>query len=152
VNSSFFQSVRFPASIAVLFFGWFLVGEARSMWTSYWLLRDRQQGSAVVTKEHGHNVVDYSYRVNGKAYRGTDRRRYLTQEHRYVNIFVGGEAVVYFSSSHPWLSALTPPDNILPAGFPGTLLFLAMEIWFLITLVNPNSRWAYKYLRRPVAS
>ena len=122
------------------------------MWTKYWLLRDQQQATAIVTREHEHSVVDYSYRVRGNDYKGTDRRRYLTQEHRYVGVTVGGEAVVYFSSSHPWLSALTPPDNIIPDGFPGVILFLALEIWFIITIINPNSRWAYKNPRRPTAS
>jgi hypothetical protein len=151
MRSSFLQTVRFPVSIGVLFVGWFLIGEARDMWTRYWLLKDGQQETAVVTYEHARNVVDYSYRVGGREYKGTDRRRYLRERHEYVNVRLGGHAVVYCSSSHPWLSSLTPPESILPDGFLGVLLFLMLEIWFIITLINPNSRWAYKLPHRSPA-
>jgi hypothetical protein len=151
MRSSFFQSVRFPASIGVLFLSWFLFGEARDVWKHYWLLKDGEQGTGIVTYEHARNVVDYCYRVGGKEYKGTDRRRYLRESHEYVNVMLGGHAVVYFSCSHPWLSSLTPPASILPDGFLGVLLFLAFEIWLIITLISPNNRWAYKLPHRPTA-
>jgi hypothetical protein len=78
-----------PVSIGVLFIGWFLIGEARNMWTRYWLLKDGQQETAAVTYEHARNVVDYSYRVGGGEYKGTDRRRYLRERHEYVNVMLG---------------------------------------------------------------
>jgi hypothetical protein len=152
VSPSFFQSARFPASVGVLFLGWFLVGQARGVWTSYWLLKDERQAVAVITGEHGHNVVDYSYRVNGTEYKSADRRRYLTAEHRYENAVAGEQAVVYYSSSHPGLSRLTPPNSIIPDAFGAVILFLAAEVWLIFTLINPDSKWAYKEPRRPTAS
>ena len=152
MRASFFQSVRFPVSVGTLVLGWFLSGAAQGVWNRYWLLQDRQQTVAAVTKEHGHSVVDYTYRVAGKEYRGTSRRRYLDQEHKYEEAVVGGTAVVYFSASHPWLSNLTPPSTIIPEGFPVMVLILAFEVQFVITLINPDSRWAYKLPQRRAAS
>lgn len=119
MRPSFFQSVRFPVSIGVVFLSLFLFGQARTVWRKYWILRDGRRSTALVTRKYGHELVDYSFHVNGKEYKGTDREKYVSQEHRYEDVTLGGEAVVYFSSSHPWLSSLARPDSILPDGFLG---------------------------------
>ena len=152
MRPSFFQSVRFPASIGVVFLSLFLFGQARTVWRKYWLLRDGQQSTALVTWKYGHELVDYSFRANGKEYKGTDREKYVSQEHRYEDVTLGGEAVVYFSTSHPWLSSLARPDSILPDGFLGVIVFLVFDILLIRLLIDPDSKNVYADPRRAAAS
>jgi len=152
VSPSFFQTARYPASVGALVLGWFLFGAAQDVWNSYWLLKDGQQVRGFVTRDRGRNIVDYTYEVGGKQYKGRDRRRYFVEEHRYENAMVDGRIVVYFSPSHPWLSRLTPQVTIIPEGFPVLLLMLAFEVMFIITIINPDHKWAYRMPQRPAAS
>lgn len=97
-------------------------------------------------------MVNYTFRVNGKEYKGTDRERYISQDHRYEDVTLGGETVVHFSSSHPWLSSLARPESILPDGFLGILVFLLFDILLIRTLIDPNSKNAYAAPRRAAVS
>jgi hypothetical protein len=62
--------------IALLLGHFFILVLAQDAWTEYWLIKDGQQGVAVVTKVlwTGHNAVAYRYSVNRKEYTGKDAR------------------------------------------------------------------------------
>jgi len=152
MRPSFFESVRFPASVCVAVLSWFLFGHARGVWRNYWILRDGQQGKALVTRKYGHELVDYSFNVNGKEYKGTDRERYINQDHRYEDVALGGEAVIHFSSSHPWLSSLARPSSILTEDFLGVIVVLLFDIWLIRLLIHPHSKYVYADPRRATVS
>jgi hypothetical protein len=114
------------------------------MWKDHWLIKDGQQTRADVTREHwgGHGVILYEYRVDGKVYTGADRRS--LQNPKYAHVGPGERTVLYYSRSHPWLSAIDTPQFV---GIPG--LPVAVLVWFImsgliVTVVNPKSRWAFQ--------
>jgi hypothetical protein len=120
-----------------------LVSAARQSWMHYWLLQDGRQGMAMVTSEvwSGHNAVNYKYVGNHKEFAGASARNW--KEEKYRNVRVGEESVVFFSASHPWLSALSMPDGVI-TGLPGLIVALLMEFFFVMTVINPKGRWALK--------
>ena len=126
---------RLFAVALTLFLGYyFIIGPAQEAWSNYWLVKDGQEGTAIVSKElsSGHNVVRYRYRVNQMEYTGQDSRSW--QDPKYANVLVGERAPVYFSSSHPWLSALNRPRSAMIEGLPVIVL-----VWFLIAAARPHS-------------
>jgi hypothetical protein len=141
------RGARLAALIIAILLGHFLYLRARSAWVNYWLLKDAHQGIATVTEElwSGHKVVGYNYIVNQKDYTGRSRRN--RQDKKYGNVQVGETSVVYFSASHPWLSLLYMPQAVLE-GLPVILLVLALETFAVITIVNPNSRWAFSFIQK----
>ena len=134
----------FALIIALLLGHFFVVVQAQVVWTNYWLTKDPQQGEAIVTKVlwTGHNAVAYHYWVNQKEYAGEDGRNW--QDPRYAKVGVGEKSVVYFSVSHPWLSRLTLPRSAMVEGLPVILLAWCFIVLFLITAINPYSKWALK--------
>jgi hypothetical protein len=128
--------------IAVLLGHFFIVVQAQILWKNHWILKDGQQGIAVVTKVPwtGHKAVAYRYRVNQRDYTGEDARSW--QDPRYAHVMVGEESVVYFSSSHPWLSLLNRPRTAMVEGLPVVVLAWLFIILFINTAMNPKSRWA----------
>jgi len=136
----------FPARLAGLVLatalGYFLFGWARTAWINYWLLTDSREGMAAVTKMHwgGHGRVVYQYIANGKKYTGASSRNW--QDLRYREVKPGGESIVYYSASHPWISQLYKPRAIVE-GWPVLLIVLPLEFMALMTLIKPNSGWAF---------
>ena len=112
--------------ILAIALGQFLFLRLRSTWINYWLLRDAQKGTAIVTKElwSGHNAVGYRYVVDQKQYSGHSGRNW--QDKSYSKVQVGEESVVYFSASHPWLSLLYMPRAVLE-GLPVIIIVLIVE-------------------------
>jgi hypothetical protein len=135
-------SPRLIGLIIAIVLGDFLFGWAREAWTNYWLLKDGQQGMAVVTHElwSGHNAVGYKYTVNQNEYTGKSGRNW--QEEKYSNVQVGDKSVVYFSLSHPWLSLLYKP-RMLVEGWPVVLIALFFELFAVTTIINPKCNWAF---------
>jgi hypothetical protein len=129
--------------LALLLGYYFVVEPARQVWQDYWLVRDAQQSEAVITKEHwaGHGVVVYRYSVNHQEYTGQDHRSY--QGPKYARVMPGEKSVIYYSSSHPWLSAFNRPRTVLVEGLPVVLLVWFIEALLIATLINPRSRWAF---------
>jgi len=140
------------ALLALLLGYYFVLGPARTLWLNYWLIRDGEQGSAVITKAHwaGHGVFIYRYRVNQKTYTGQDHRSY--QNRKYANVMAGDETVVYFSSSHPWLSAINMPQGVMFEGLPVVLLAWMFMFLFTATALNPKGRWALSNPRQTGAT
>jgi hypothetical protein len=130
------------ALLALLLGYYFLLEPARELWLNYWLIRDGQQGVAVITKAHwaGHGVFTYRYSVDQKTYTGQDYRSY--QNPRYANVMAGEETVVYFSLSHPWLSAINMPRVVMFQGLPVVLVAWVFIFLLAITAINPKGRWA----------
>jgi len=135
-------SPRIVGIIVACVLGWFLFGQVRSAWLSYWLLRDAQTEMAVVTKFlwTGHGVVEYRYVVQGHEYAGHSRRNW--QDPRYSNVQAGEKAVVYFSASHPWLSCLYMPRTLVE-GAPVVLIVIFLESLAIGTIIRPKGRWAF---------
>jgi len=132
---------RVVASALAIALGYFLFLQARSAWTNYWLLKDGQEGVALVTGEawSGHNVVIYNYTVNLKQYTGRSMRNW--EEAKYRNVEIGDESVVCFSASHPWLSLLYKPSAVF-AGLPVLVIVLVIELFAVFTIIKPQSGWA----------
>ena len=120
----------------------FVLGPIRQVWKDHWLVKDRQQGTAMIIKEHwaGHDVVVYEYRVGQNVYTGQDRRN--RRDPKYANVRPGEKSPVYFSVSHPWISAFDPPDHVAIDGLPVIALVWLIESCLLITVFKPESRWA----------
>ena len=140
------------ALLALLLGYYFVIGPARELWLNYWLIRDGQQSVAVITHAHwaGHNVFVYRYRVNQTTYKGQDHRSY--QNPKYANVLPGQETVVYFSTSHPWLSAINMPPVVMFGGLPVVLVAWVFMFLLTVTAINPRSRWALRNRQPPVAS
>jgi len=140
------------ALLALLLGYYFLLGPARALWLNYWLIRDGQQGVAVITQAHwaGHGIFVYRYRVNQKTYTGQDHRSY--QNPKYANVLLGQETVVYFSSSHPWLSAINMPQFVMFNGLPVVLVAWVFIFLLAVTAINPKGRWALRNRQQPVAT
>lgn len=86
--------------------------------------------------------MDYYYTVNGKKYTGVCRRNW--QDPKYSRVEAGEKSIVYFSASHPWISCLYKPRAVIE-GVPVILLVLFFEAFAIITIVNPESRWAFNF-------
>ena len=128
--------------IAVLLAYFFIVVQAQILWKNPWILKDGQPGIAVITKVlyTGHDAVAYRYRANQREYTGEDARSW--QDPRYAHVTFGEQSVVYFSSSHPWLSLLNRPRTTMVEGLPVVVLAWLLIILFINTAMNPKSKWA----------
>ena len=133
--------------VVALVLGWILIVCITETWGEYWLLKDAQEGTAVVIarlpsgRQSRDHRVAYSYAVNGKTYKGQSGRNY---EERYQREQPGEKSVVYYSASHPWISSLSRPQR-----FGLELLFilflLACETKTLLSLIYPQSKRALHY-------
>ena len=141
---------RFWAIVLSVLLGYsFVVQPVQLSWTEYWLRKDGQQGTGIVTDMGwtGHGGIAYRYRVNQEEYTGTDSVTRYNHGHGDMSppAVAGQHLAVYFSASHPWLSRLSRPDrpNVwVPHGLP-----LLVGIWVLVgllilTAIKPNGRWA----------
>jgi hypothetical protein len=108
----------FALIIAMLLGHFFIVVQAQDTWKKYWILKDGQQGTAIVTKVlwTGHNAVAYKYQFNQTEYEGEGARNH--QDPRYAHVMAGEQSIVYFSASHPWLSLLNRPRTAMVEGLP----------------------------------
>ena len=125
----------------------FVLDQAQAWWTKHWILKDWQEGMAVVTDVRSHDSVAYRYVVNLKEFTGSDFRSW--QDPRYAHVGIGEHTIVYFSTSHPWLSLINRPRSEVPEGLP-----LLMLVWFiaarlLIAVINPKSKWAFGPYKSP---
>jgi hypothetical protein len=123
--------------------GYFLVSLIWQWRADYWLLTDSKQGIALITNKYwgGHGVYEYEYEVNQHKYAGRSRRNF--KEEKYRNVGPGGTSIVFYSDSHPWLSALDRPDAV-GTGWPFLLVALPIEFLLILTATNPKSKWALK--------
>lgn len=131
-------------SLALLLGHAFVYAPIRGMWRDHLLVKDGQEGMALITKEHwaGHGVVVYKYRVGQAVYTGQDHRS--IQNPTYAHVMPGEKSVVYFSSSHPWISAINLPRRVVIEGLPVVLLVWLIEAGLIVTVINPNSGWAFR--------
>jgi len=137
-------STRLVGSVVALVLGYFLFLQVRSATVNYWLRADSQQGLATITKEYwgGHGRVVYRYAVDSREYTGVSGRNW--QDPRYRNVQPGDQAVVYFSTSHPWVSLLYQPRAIVE-GWPVLIVAMFFEFFAAMAVVRPGSKWAFDF-------
>jgi hypothetical protein len=124
---------RYIILLALIPLGWWLFLQTSSSWRNYWILNDGRQGMAIITKEDwgGHDRFDYRYSVESKEFTGVSDKDW--KDEKYKNAPIGGQAIVYYSASHPWLSKLHRPDsfiNLLPAS-----IALGASFWILYGII-----------------
>lgn len=135
---------RFSAVLLALFLGYFFVlGPIRQVWKDHWLVTDGQRGTASITKAYWahHGVVVYQYRVGDKVYTGLGGRN--GPDPRVDPVIPEEKLPIYFSSSHPWLSATDLPRYVGIDGLPVVLLAWFFEAGLIITIIDPTSPWAF---------
>jgi hypothetical protein len=132
---------RWVLLVPLIVLGYFIVSLAWQWRADYWVLADGRPGMALVTGMSwaGHGVVDYEYEVDGTRFTGRGQRNW--SEEKYRNVRPGNKSVVYFSASHPWLSALDRP-KALATGWPVVLVALPVALFLLTTVMNPRSKRA----------
>ena len=119
-----------------------IISPAGGWWTDRWILKDGQEGTAVVTKVVWHvhwGTVYCRYRVNQTEYSVK-----WSSRGRVPAAIEGEKRVIYYSSSHPWLWSLSRPQTGMPLKL-GVLVLLFM--WYIIArlmiaAINPKSKWA----------
>jgi len=116
-----------------------LIWYVNDSWKGYWLTRDGVMATAVITAEHSKGLVDYKYTVDGREFAGSGDRNW--KEEKYRNVHPGDECILYYSSSHPSISSLRPPE-FPPSGLPAIIVALAMEFFFVATIINPRGSFA----------
>jgi hypothetical protein len=82
----------------------------------------------------------YYYDVNQKHYTGVSGTNW--RDPHYSDARPGSEAVVYYSASHPWLSALYMPGTVITA-LPVVVIAFLIELIAVVTVINPGSKWAF---------
>ena len=137
------NSPRFQGTILAIALALFLFPILRGWWMNYWILKDGQTGTALITGPYwgGHGNVNYRYVVNAKEYIGHSARNW--RDPRYARVEGGEHCPVYFSASHPWVSALYRPDGVVGA-LPVVILILLLEACALATVINPSNRYALR--------
>jgi hypothetical protein len=126
-----FWRQRLLAALPALFLGWGIYLWFDGAHTRYCIRRDGAQGMALINGEGSHGVVYYTYSIGGKQYAGRSHRD------RDSHVGIGGQAPVWYSSSHPWLSSLPKPESPV-YGFPWVVIASAFELLFLGAIIFPR--------------
>ena len=136
------RSRRLVGLAVAIVLGYFFYLRVREGWLNYWLRTDSQQCTAKITADYwgGHGQVVYYYDLKQKHYTGVSGKNW--RDPHYSDARPGSEAVVYYSASHPWLSALYIPDTVITA-FPVLVVALVIELIAVVTIINPGSKWAF---------
>jgi len=155
ISTPSIKQQRISAAFLALLMGYFFVVQPiRGVWDQHWLVKDGIPGMAVVTKWHwgGHNVIVYQYRVGQQVFTGQSRRS--LENPKYAHVMPGEKTIVYFSSSHPWISAIDLPHIVAIPGLPVVLLAWFFLACSFITAINPKHRWAVNLSgqRRPAVA
>jgi hypothetical protein len=102
-------------------------------WRDFWLNQDAKQTGATITVGGlKPGAYDYSYVVNGIQYVGHGQRGITLGEDSHV----GGETLVYFSSSHPWLSSPQIPGFSMGKALAIIALYLVSEFYIIRTAIR----------------
>ncbi len=114
----------------------------REAWTNYWLSRDGRHARGVVTAEGA--ALGYRYRV--------DRIEYRACCYKIGLGMAPDESVtVYYSASHPSVSALKLPVSMADGAWPVMILIgWPFEFMAIATVVSPRGKWAYRFGSRNV--
>src|ERR1700677_2565180 len=132
------RAQRLTGLAVAVFLGYFLFQRAHLSWINFWLRTDAQQSIAKVVGDYwgGHGEVGYHYDVNQKHYTGISGTKW--RDPHYSDVRPGGEAVVYYSVSHPWLSSLYIPDTVVDA-LPVLIVVFLFELIAIVTIIRPAS-------------
>jgi|SRR5580658_2473893 hypothetical protein len=140
---------RLQGLVLALVLGSFcLVVPFRAPWTNYWLLRDGLPARAVVIDLREHGTVGYRYRVNGNEYMASG---YEPKKGSVPSMGPGESITVYYSASHPSVSATGRPVTIFDGAWPMIIVFFwPFEFMAIATVVSPRSKWAYRFGSRNI--
>lgn len=105
----------------------------RNIHESNWILRDGVLTTAHVTGVGSHNCVYYTYSVAGTHYSGYGTREY--RDPRYASVGTGGQTVLWYSASHPWISSPLRPRAMYD-GSPFVIIASALDLLFVACLIS----------------
>lgn len=133
--------------LALVLGSFFVVDPFLTIWTNYWLVRDGRQVKAVVTDVRQHGSVGYRYHVNGNEYTTS---AYCPHQGR-VSCSAGESITAYYSASHPSVSRIEHTESMGYGAWPAMIIFTwPFEFMAIATVVNPRSKWAYRFGSRNV--
>ena len=142
MSLDFLNSRRAQAAMVGILLGALLFIIARVWWANYWIIKDGQTGTALVTAFVRHSRAKYTYIAYQTTYSGISFRDRSSPP--CSSDIWGTHCPIYFSASHPWLSRLYRPDSVIQ-GWPVALIALLIEVRALLTLLNPRSKWAFPF-------
>jgi len=119
-----------------LFVGVIIVSSLYQYRKDFWIAYDWKQVLAIIIVNGSHqNDFVYEYEVNGIQYNGDGQKRV---DSLGSNIHIGSHALVFVSTSHPWLSS--PSLKIIPPWEPlvAMLILFSIEFYILKELIRPG--------------
>ncbi|MDB6064413.1 MAG: hypothetical protein JWR26_621 [Pedosphaera sp.] len=122
--------------VLALLVGGMIFSACRDYWKDFWISLDARKTVATIITERSHGVYDYQYLVNGVQYIGQGQRGRTLDSDAHV----GGQALVYLSSSHPWLSA--PQLPVFSPWNPLVIIavLIAVEFYIVKWLIKTRKR------------
>ena len=105
----------------------------RVIYRNYWILKDGVQSTGIVTEVDRGAAIHYRYVVRETTYFGYGRREY--RNHMDIEVGVDGNSVVWYSSSHPWLSVANRPTTVLFA-LPWIVIVMGLDLLCIVGLVK----------------
>jgi hypothetical protein len=123
--------------IPIFFLGRYIYNYGHNVWADYWLRKDGQTVSVLITQTYPKHRKEYTYTVDGKKYTGTDIRGWEAE--RSHELQVGDSTLATVSASHPWFSSLQTVHWRWTA-LPLAVLFLLFEFFLLAVVFDPSGR------------
>ena len=132
---------RIGGTILFCILSWPLISGVIGVVHNYWLLNDCEKSKAYIigASRRGHAVYNYKYTIENQEFSGASRRNYKDEKSK--NAGTGDSVAVYYSKSHPWISSLYKPDALI-VGLPFFAVIIIMQLFALITVINPHGKWA----------
>jgi hypothetical protein len=104
-------------------------------WKEFWLAVDGKQIMARITNPGlKPGSYDYEYAVNGIQYTGNGHEGVDLDENTHIN----GQAFVFVSSSHPWLSSPKIPSFSLWMALGEMTVLFCIEFFILKAALKPS--------------
>ena len=98
---------RANCAILAIIVGVFILAELLGVWKNFWLYQDaRQLTATIITGGSKPGTFEYEYTVNGVRYLGSGQRGRGLPDQAHV----GGQVLVFVSSSHASLSSAEMPN------------------------------------------
>jgi hypothetical protein len=133
-SMSTWKQDRANCAVLAVIVGVLLLGAVIDSWQDVWLYQDgRQVTATIIGKGSKPGSFEYRYNINGVQYSGFGQAGRGLPEQAYV----GGQALVFVSSSHP--SSSSPERPHLP-GWPYWIILILL-VWAEFSLLK-TAIWA----------